>query len=209
MGAPRLVLASASPRRRDLLDQLGARYTVEPAHIDESQRDGESPTRYVQRMAREKAQAIASRFPAPDVVVLAADTTVVLDDRVLGKPRDRDEAMAMLSGLSGRSHTVMTAICLLGVSGMHCETVRTRVQFSVLSEETLAAYLSTSEPWDKAGAYGIQGLGGAFVRSIEGSYSNVVGLPLCETWRLLCDHGIATTLNPLQAPELADAGRRG
>lgn len=201
MGAPHLILASASPRRRDLLDQLGARYTVEPAHIDESQRAGESPARYVQRIAQEKAQAIASRFPAPDFAVLSADTTVVLDDTVLGKPRDSDEAMAMLSGLSGRSHTVLTAICLSGVGGMHCETVRTQVEFSVLSQQTLAAYLSTPEPWDKAGAYGIQGLGGAFVRSIVGSYSNVVGLPLCETWRLLCDHGIATTLNPAPAPE--------
>jgi septum formation protein len=195
-----LILASASPRRRDLLDQLGAHYRVEPAHIDETQLGGEHPEVYVQRMAQEKAQAVASRFPAPGFVVLSADTTVVLDEVALGKPGDREEAMAMLSALSGRRHTVLTAVCLSGARGMDCETVRTQVEFSVLGEDTLAAYLATAEPWDKAGAYGIQGLGGAFVRAIEGSYSNVVGLPLCETWRLLRDHGIATALNPSQAP---------
>jgi septum formation protein len=191
-----LILASASPRRRDLLDQLGVRYTIEPAHIDEAQRGGEDASEYVQRLAQEKAQAVALRFPAPGFVVLAADTTVVVDATVLGKPHDKDEAMAMLACLSGRWHTVLTAVCLRSASGMACQVVATEVEFVALSPAVCEAYLATAEAWDKAGAYGIQGLGGAFVRAIRGSYSNVVGLPLCETWQLLCAHGIATALTP-------------
>ena len=194
MGDTRLILASASPRRRDLLDQLGVTYTSEPANIDETQHVGELPSDYVQRMAQEKAQTVAAYFPAPEFVVLSADTTVVLDDVVLGKPRDTDEAMAILTRLSGRWHTVRTAVCLLGASGMNCEMVETRVEFTALSQSACEAYLATEEPWDKAGAYGIQGLGGAFVRAIDGSYTNVVGLPLSQTWRLLSVHGIATAL---------------
>jgi septum formation protein len=191
-----LILASASPRRRDLLDQLGVRYSVEPAHIDEAQRVGEDASDYVQRLAQEKAQAVAARFPAPAFIVLAADTAVVVDATVLGKPRDKDEALAMLSRLSGRWHTVLTAVCLRSASTMECQVVATEVEFAALSPAVCAAYLATSEAWDKAGAYGIQGLGGAFVRAIRGSYSNVVGLPLFETWQLLCAHGIATALTP-------------
>jgi septum formation protein len=190
----RLILASASPRRRELLDQLGVSYTCDPAHIDESQRNGEGPSDYVQRMAQEKARGVAARYPAPAYAVLAADTTVVLDDAVLGKPRDRVDALDFLARLSGRRHVVLTAVCLLSATGMHAELVATEVEFIALSLEICDAYLATSEPWDKAGAYGIQGLGGAFVRSIQGSYSNVVGLPLCETWQLLSNNGIATAL---------------
>ncbi len=203
----RLILASASPRRRDLLDQLGVIYTSEPASIDESQRVGESPSDYVQRMAQEKAQTVAARFPAVGVVVLAADTTVVLDGTVLGKPRDSDDAMAILTSLSGRWHTVLTSVCLRGASGMTCEVVSTRVEFVALSQAMCEAYLATREPWDKAGAYGIQGLGGVFVRGIQGSYSNVVGLPLYETWQLLCTHGIASTLTPQQSCDLTRVDR--
>lgn len=192
----RLILASASPRRAALLDQLGTSYTCEPAHIDESQRAGESPPDYVRRIAQDKARTVAARFPVPPHVVLAADTTVVVDDALLGKPQDRAQAMAMLACLSGRRHTVMTAVCLLGAKGMDCEVVVTEVEFVDLSEAICAAYVATGEPWDKAGAYGIQGLGGAFVRAISGSYTNVVGLPLCETWQLLGTHGIATALTP-------------
>jgi septum formation protein len=192
----RLILASASPRRAALLDQLGASYTVEPADVDESRRTGESPKDYVQRIAQDKARTVAARFPAPTYVVLSADTTVVVDDTVLGKPQDAAQAKAMLSRLSGRWHTVLTAVCLLGASGMDCELVGTDVEFVVLSEEVCSAYIATGEPLDKAGAYGIQGLGGAFVRAIKGSYTNVVGLPLSETWQLLGAHGIATTLTP-------------
>jgi septum formation protein len=201
MGDTRLILASASPRRRDLLDQLGVTYTSEPANIDETQRVGELPSDYVQRMAQEKAQTVAAHFPAPGFVVLSADTTVVLDDTVLGKPCDRDEAMAILTSLSGRWHTVLTAVCLLGASGMDCEVVETRVEFAALSQVACEAYLSTAEPWDKAGAYGIQGLGGAFVHAIQGSYTNVVGLPLGETWRLLSAHGIATALTSAKSAD--------
>lgn len=191
-----LILASASPRRRELLDQLGVVYTCDPAQIDESQRPGEAPADYVQRMAREKTRAVAARYPADTYAVLAADTTVVVDASVLGKPRDHDDALHMLLCLSGRWHQVLTAVCLRGTTDTHCELVATEVEFIALTRAMCDAYLATSEPWDKAGAYGIQGLGGAFVRSIKGSYSNVVGLPLCETWQLLRANGIATALTP-------------
>jgi septum formation protein len=196
MSGARLVLASASPRRRELLDQLGVDYICDPAHIDEAQFPGEAPASYVQRMAQDKARVVATRHEIPPYVVLAADTSVVVDGSVLGKPRDRDEARAMLERLSGRQHTVMTALCLRGAAGETCETVSTQVEFAVLDPAVYEAYLATDEPWDKAGAYGIQGLAGAFVRSLQGSYSNVVGLPLCETWQLLALHGIATALSP-------------
>lgn len=195
MSATRLILASASPRRRELLEQLGVRFTCDPAHIDESRHLDESPPDYVQRMAREKALAVASRYPLPGNVILAADTSVVIDDTVLGKPGDRADALGMLGLLSGRTHTVLTAVSLWSASGMRCELVATEVQFIVLSRELCERYMSTAEPWDKAGAYGIQGLGGAFVQSIRGSYSSVVGLPLSETWQLLSANGIATALN--------------
>lgn len=190
----RLILASASPRRRELLTQLGASYVCDPADIDETPLAGEVPGEYVERMAREKAAAVASRYSMPEHVVLAADTTVVLDDEILGKPRDHFHGLAMLARLSGRCHSVMTAVCLQHSAGTTCERVETKVQFVSLTREVCEAYLATDEPWDKAGGYGIQGLGGAFVRSLEGSYSNVVGLPLCETWQLLASKGITTAL---------------
>ena len=197
MTDPPLVLASASPRRRELLDQLGVRFLVDPAEIDESRHDREPPGDYVLRMAREKALAVAARFGDKDRVVLAADTTVALDDDVLGKPRDHFDGLAMLALLSGRTHSVFTAVCLHGPEGISSELVETRVEFIQLSRATCEAYLATDEPWDKAGAYAIQGMAGAFVRSIHGSYSNVVGLPLCETWQLLQAHGVATMLGPV------------
>jgi septum formation protein len=187
-----LILASASPRRRDLLDQLGVRYTVEPADIDESRAPGETPEDYVRRMAREKAAALVGLHPGPDVAVLAADTTVVLDGDALGKPRDHADALAMLARLSGRTHLVLTAVCLdVGVRESVC-VVATEVDFASLDPEACEAYLASGEAWDKAGAYAIQGLAGAFVCAIRGSYSNVVGLPLAETWQLLRAAGIGT-----------------
>jgi septum formation protein len=192
----RLVLASASPRRRELLQQLGVNCICDPAHIDEAQFPGEAPADYVQRMAQEKARAVAARHDIPRCVVLAADTSVVVDGSVLGKPRDRDDAQTMLERLSGRPHTVLTAICVRSAAGENCQLVSTHVEFAVLSRAVCEAYLATNEPWDKAGAYAIQGVAGAFVRSLQGSYSNVVGLPLCETWQLLSLHGIATALTP-------------
>ena len=194
MSEPRLILASASPRRRELLTQLGVGYVCDPADIDETPHAHETPQDYVQRMAQEKAAVVAGRYPAPECAVLAADTTVVPDDRILGKPRDHFHGLAILARLSGRRHSVFTAVCLHGPAGSICELVATEVDFVQLSRETCEAYLATEEPWDKAGAYGIQGLGGAFVRSIQGSYSNVVGLPLGETWKLLVANGFATAL---------------
>jgi septum formation protein len=196
MDSAGLILASASPRRAALLTQLGVSFTPEPADIDESQYPQESPRQYVQRIAASKAQAVATRFPAPDYAVLSADTTVVIDGSVLGKPQDEAQAMATLSCLSGRWHSVMTAICLSTEQGLHCEVVVTEVEFVALSEAVCRAYLAAGESWDKAGAYGIQGLGGALVRSIRGSYTNVVGLPLSQTWQLLAAHNIATRLTP-------------
>ena len=197
MAERQLVLASASPRRRQLLDQLGVRYSVDPADIDETRQAGESPAAYVERMAREKAQRVAARYRDPGHAVLAADTTVHLDDEVLGKPVDHFDGLAMLARLSGRSHSVLTAVCLWGDDGSSVQLVETRVEFIQLTRELCEAYLATDEPWDKAGGYAIQGLAGAFVRRIEGSYSNVVGLPLCETRQLLVAQGIATRLDPI------------
>lgn len=190
-----LILASASPRRRELLDQIGVVYQVEPADIDESRRAGETPADYVQRMAEEKAAAVAARHPQTGVAVLAADTSVVLDDDVLGKPQDHFQALGMLARLSGRSHSVLTGICLCCDGGpATSRVVETKVRFVQLSRQHCEAYLATDEPWDKAGGYAIQGMAGAFVSAIEGSYSNVVGLPLSETWQLLQEAGIATAL---------------
>ncbi len=190
-----LILASASPRRRELLQQLGVDYRCEPADIDESRRPGEKPAEYVLRMAREKALAVARRYPGGAVAVLAADTSVVIDEDVLGKPVDHFDGLGMLARLSGRTHSVLTGICLHTSAGESLsQVVETGVSFVQLTREQCEAYLATDEPWDKAGGYGIQGLAGAFVRAIDGSYSNVVGLPLTETWQLLSGQGIATAL---------------
>jgi septum formation protein len=195
MSDSRLILASASPRRGDLLDQLGVSYSCDPTHIDESRETGEDPQVYVQRMAHQKVQAVANRYNSPGFVVLGADTTVVLEGAVLGKPRDKADALDILARLSGRSHSVFTAVCLWSTLGERSKIVETTVEFIALSPEVCEAYVATGESCDKAGAYAIQGLGGAFVRAIVGSYSNVVGLPLCETWQLLQASGIATALN--------------
>jgi len=146
-------------------------------------------------MAREKARAVATHYPIPAYAVLAADTVVVIDGMALGKPQDRVDALAILARLSGRRHSVLTAVCLCTAAGMQSALVETEVEFITLNDEICAAYLDTAEPWDKAGAYAIQGLAGAFVHSIKGSYTNVVGLPLCETWQLLSANNIATALN--------------
>lgn len=190
-----LILASASPRRRELLQQLGVDYHCEPADIDESRLSGELPSDYVLRMACEKAQVVAGRYPPGTAAVLAADTSVVLDDDVLGKPADHFDGLGMLARLSGRTHSVLTGVCLCTLAGESlAEVVETRVSFVQLTREQCEAYLATDEPWDKAGGYAIQGLAGAFVSGIEGSYSNVVGLPLTQTWQLLSGQGIKTAL---------------
>ena len=184
--SPRLVLASQSPRRRELLAQLGLSFDVRPSDADETVHPGEPPRDYVLRVAREKARAVAGDL------VLAADTAVVLGDEVLGKPADDADARRMLRALSGTEHEVLTAVVLRRDAALELDTVvSTRVVFAELSDREIDRYVSTGEPRDKAGAYAIQGAGGAFVRSVEGSVSNVVGLPLAETAALLRRAGLA------------------
>ncbi|MGO1461326.1 MAG: Maf family protein [Marinobacter sp.] len=182
-----IILASASPRRSELLAQICVPFSVQPAHIDETPGTEEAAGDYVERLACEKALAVAVNFPATQVV--GSDTSVVLDGAILGKPVDKSEAKAMLARLSGKSHQVMTAVAL--AKDTHCESrlVITNVTFRVLSETEIDAYVATGEPMDKAGSYGIQGLGGIFVKELKGSYSAVVGLPLQETSALLADAG--------------------
>jgi len=182
--SPPLVLASASPRRRALLEQLGIPLRVDPAHLDENVRAGEPAERYVLRLAREKAEAVQARHPSE--MVLAADTSVVLDGAVLGKPATADEAMEMLRKLSGRTHQVMTAVAVAGAGE---RLVTAGVTFALADDAALRWYVSTGEPMDKAGAYAVQGIGGFLVERIEGSHSAVVGLPLVETVALLRESG--------------------
>lgn len=193
---PTLILASASPRRHELLSRLGVHYVVDAPAIDESVRPGEAARDYVIRIAREKAATVYRRR-GDGLPVLAADTSVVVDGDILGKPADHLAGLSMLARLSGRTHSVITAVCLQAEETMAAIEVETQVTFLNLSREVCEQYLATPEPWDKAGGYAIQGLGGALVRGIEGSYSNVVGLPLAETWQLLTRHGIATALGHL------------
>ena len=189
---PDLILASASPRRADLLRQLGVTFEQRAADIDERQLSGEPAEDYVARLAWEKSAAAQNDS---DIAVLAADTCVVLDDQVLGKPTDHFDALAMLARLSGREHRVLTAVCVRLGHQVEEALSDTRVKFGNLSHAQCLAYLETDEPWDKAGSYGIQGLAGAFVESLQGSYSGVVGLPLSETWDLLRRVGVTTCLD--------------
>ncbi|EED34152.1 septum formation protein Maf [Luminiphilus syltensis NOR5-1B] len=161
-------------------------FECRPADIDESPLDDELPSAYVERLARAKAH----RFAADDRLVLAADTTVVRDSDLLGKPLDKSHARRMLQSLSGRAHHVWTAVAIAGEGRIDSRTVCTEVSFATLSESLIDAYLATDEPWDKAGSYGIQGLAGCFVSAVRGSYSAVVGLPLCETRQLLTSFDI-------------------
>ena len=190
-GALRLILGSASPRRRDLLAQIGViPDEIRAADIDECPNAAELPRRYVERMAREKCLA----FPAEDgVFILTADTVVSAGRRILGKPADPDEARRFLSLLSGRRHRVTTSVCLAAGKAMRQKTVETRVRFKRLSEREIADYLASGEWRGKAGGYAIQGIAGAFIPSITGSYSNVVGLPLTETAGLLSGMGFAVS----------------
>ena len=230
---PLLVLASASPRRHELLGRLVRSFDVRPADIDETARDGESAQELVQRLAVDKAQAVAAAADEADIVVLGADTVVVVDGRILGKPADAADAASMLRSLSGRTHEVLTglavvrrgsvvapegadrpgdgpgapdgsdppghapgssdgsaAVALAPAISVQTEVVTTQVTFAAMSDADVAWYVATGEPLDKAGAYGIQGSGGAFVTSITGSYDNVVGLPLAVTRALLAEVGL-------------------
>jgi septum formation protein len=186
-----LVLASASPRRAQLLRQLGVEFEQASADIDELRLTDESPEDYVVRLAQEKSAHVQRSLRA-DRAVLAADTCVVLEDVILGKPEGHFDALAMLARLSGREHRVLTAVCIRRLDQLEETLTDTRVQFVNLTREQCEAYLATDEPWDKAGAYGIQGLAGAFIDSIQGSYTGVVGLPLAQTWRLLVKLGVPT-----------------
>jgi septum formation protein len=182
-----LVLASASPRRRELLARLGLRFDVRPADIDETPHPGESPDAYVLRLAQEKAAAVAGD---EGELVLAADTTVVCDGEILGKPVDDEDARRMLRLLSGREHEVLTGIALRAGGGRavaHVES--TRVRMAALSEAEIAWYVATGEPLDKAGAYAVQGLSSLFVDAVVGNHSNVVGLPIPAVYRLFAALG--------------------
>ena len=186
-----LYLASGSPRRRELLTQIGVPFSAVSADIDETPLDNESPSAYVERLARGKAEAGRGSVVSEDpFCVLGADTAVVLDGKILGKPVDEADACAMLKMLSGHEHQVLTAIAV--IDGERCESrvVTSRVRFRDIGREEAVAYWASGEPRDKAGGYGIQGLGAVFVAGLNGSYSAVVGLPLCETAELLGHFGI-------------------
>lgn len=186
-----IYLASQSPRRQALLAQLQVAFDVIEVEVHEARLPGESPRDYVNRVAREKAGAgLLQLQGARDALVLGADTDVVLDGNVLGKPQDAGQATAMLRALSGRVHEVITAVWLLSAGReAHCVVV-SKVRFSTLSDHEIAAYVASGEPFGKAGGYAVQGLGAAFVDAIEGSYSGIVGLPLHETYRLLRQFGL-------------------
>ncbi|WP_421511118.1 Maf family protein [Enterobacter sp. JS8-1] len=179
-----IYLASGSPRRQELLTQLGVSFERIVTGIEEKRAEGESAQQYVSRLAREKAQAGMVQTPR-DLPVLGADTIVILNGEVLEKPHDADHAARMLRKMSGQTHQVMTAVALADSQNVLDCLVVTDVTFRVLTDDEIAAYIASGEPMDKAGAYGIQGLGGCFVRKINGSYHAVVGLPLVETYELL------------------------
>jgi septum formation protein len=185
-----LHLASQSPRRRQLLEQLGVEFVVVDVDVPEQREGGESPDDYVSRVARDKALAGFRKANHQDAIVLGADTEVVLDDEVFGKPRDADDAIAMLRRLSGRTHAVVSIVWLVGATHEQCAVSISQVRFAPLDEATIAAYVATGEPFGKAGAYAIQGRGGALVEHLEGSYSGVMGLPVFETAGLLRRFGI-------------------
>ena len=176
-----IVLASGSPRRRSLLELLRPDFSCVAPDVDESRNEGETPRNYVARLAVMKASAV----DAQGALILGADTTVTIENTVLGKPENHEDATRMLSLLSGQSHQVLTGVAARCDDTIESFVVTTIVTFDQLSQRDIASYLDTAEPWDKAGAYAIQGRGGVFVRQIEGSYSSVVGLPLTETKALI------------------------
>lgn len=186
---PQLVLASASPRRSELLNQIGISHLIKAVDIDETPWPHESPLAYVERVASEKSAACRSLLQH-DLPVLAADTCVVCDDVIMGKPENKQHAIEMLSGLSGRNHQVYSAVSLRGHRHWQAVSV-SDVRFRTLTYEEIDAYWQTGEPCDKAGAYAIQGLASIFIESITGSFSGVMGLPLFETAELLAKQGIS------------------
>jgi septum formation protein len=184
----RVVLASGSPRRRDLLNLVGIAHDVRPANIDESMRARENPRRHAERLAREKATAVATRDP--NLITIGADTIVVVNRKVLGKPKDKAQAAAMLKQLSGREHTVVTAVAVSRGKKLRSAVEEVQVKFRRLRDDEIDAYIATGEPMDKAGAYGIQGYGATIVECVEGDYFAVMGLPLARLVALLRDLGV-------------------
>jgi septum formation protein len=194
----KLILASASPRRAEILRNAGIRFEICSTDVDESRLDNESPSDYVRRLALAKAVSAAEKNPnlGADVLIIGADTVVVVDDdAILGKPESSDDAKRMLRSISGRVHQVHTGLALLQNSGMQQRVVEeiTRVHFAHLTDQEIEEYLATGEPFDKAGAYAIQGLGGRYVSRIEGCYFNVMGLPLARWWTLLREFGLGNS----------------
>jgi septum formation protein len=184
----RVVLASSSPRRRELLTLVGISHEVQPANIDETLRTRETPRRYAERLAREKASAIATRDP--NLITIGADTIVVINRKILGKPVDADQAGAMLRQLSGREHTVVTAVAVSRGKKLRSAVEEVRVRFRSLRADEIEAYIATGEPMDKAGAYGIQGYGATIVECIDGDYFAVMGLSLVRLVGLLRAVGV-------------------
>lgn len=178
-----LILASASPRRAELLRNAGISFSIDPADVPELPLAGERPIDYARRLAREKALAVFARHPAD--IVLGADTVVVVEEHLLEKPGDTNDAARMLRLLSGRTHDVITGVCVFAPGFERLEAETTQVTFTEMSEEEIAAYIGTGEPMDKAGAYGIQGIASRWVTTIAGDYFNVVGLPVARVYRLL------------------------
>jgi nucleoside triphosphate pyrophosphatase len=189
MRDPRIVLASQSPRRHELLNLIGLAHDVRPAHVDEVPRHGEPPEVYVERLAREKAQTVLEA--ERDAVVIGADTTVVLDRDILEKPLDQADAARMLRRLSGRTHTVLTAVAVARGADVLSGVESVEVTFRPLTDEQIAAYVATGEPMDKAGAYGIQGYGAVIVERVHGDYFAVMGLALGRLVGLLAQAGVA------------------
>jgi septum formation protein len=195
---PRVVLASASPRRRELLRLVGIDHEVRPADIDESYLPGEVPRAHAERLARGKAEAIAASAGS-EAVTIGSDTIVVVDGDVLGKPRDREHAAQMLRRLSGRSHIVMTGVAVSWRGTTLSGVEEVGVTFRVLSDDEIERYIDTGEPMDKAGAYGIQGFGATIVERVDGDYFAVMGLALNRLGRLLADSGLRYDFGPISA----------
>lgn len=180
-----LILASASPRRRELLTRAGFTFEVIPAHVNEDPLQDEDPRTYVVRLARDKAEAVYGQLRVPEAVVIGADTTVTVDGHILAKPEDAADARRMLRKLSGRTHQVITGVAIASATGTEAVAEVTSVEFLRLSDEEIAVYVATGEPMDKAGAYGIQGYAARWIPRIEGCYFNVVGLPLARVATML------------------------
>lgn len=202
-----LILASQSPRRKMLLEQVGLQFTVYPSECDETIEGNVAPEKYVEILATRKAEHVARRIGNKTcAVVLAADTIVVLEGKILGKPKDRDEAYDMLSMLQDNWHQVMTGLTVIDIASGHIlnHVEKTRVRIRPLTPDVIWNYINTGEPLDKAGAYGIQGLGALLVEKLEGCYFNVVGLPIYSTSVMLARMGIHTILNQNSAAELQE-----